>query len=37
MLAAEKKTAKQFANRRRIKRGEFEKLPFASSDSITSG
>ena len=32
--AAEEKTAKQFANRGRIERGEFEKLPLGSPDGI---
>ncbi len=34
MKEAEEKTAKQFANRGRIERGEFEKLPFGSPDAI---
>jgi len=34
MQTVEEKTAKQFANRRRIERGEFEKLPLGSPDSI---
>ena len=33
MQAAEEKTPKQFANRGRIERGEFEKLPFGSPDA----
>jgi hypothetical protein len=34
MQTAEEKTAKQFANSRRIERSEFEELRFASPDSI---
>ena len=34
MQAAQKKTAKQLANRRGIEGGEFEKLPFGRPDSI---
>src|SRR6266581_5150267 len=34
MQAAEEKTPKQFANRGRIERGEFEKLPFGSPDAV---
>ena len=34
MQAEEEKTPKRFANRGRIERGEFEKLPFGSPDAI---